>query len=82
MISLLLKFFEQLKQNPVLQKDYVVSDEIDEVESIVNEAEDNKQKSIFNETTTIKASQILEEIENKLTSSDLEKILSDKIDLV
>ena len=82
MISLLLKFFEQLKQNPVLQKDYVVSDEVDEVESIVNEAEDNKQKSIFNETTTIKASQILEEIENKLTSSDLEKILSDKIDLV
>lgn len=82
MINLLLKFFEQLKQNPVLQKDYVVSDEVDEVESIVNEAEDNKQKSIFNETTTIKASQILEEVENKLTNSDLEKILSDKIDLV
>jgi hypothetical protein len=34
MINLLLKFFEQLKQNPNLQKNYIVSDEIDEVKEI------------------------------------------------
>jgi hypothetical protein len=34
MVSLLLKFFEQLKQNPNLQKDYIVSDEVSEIEEI------------------------------------------------
>jgi len=34
MINLLLKFFEQLKQNPNISKDYIVSDEIDEISEI------------------------------------------------
>jgi hypothetical protein len=36
MINLLLKFFEQLKQNPSLQKDYIVSEEVDEINEIVD----------------------------------------------
>lgn len=82
MLSLLIKFFEQLKQNPSLQKDYIVSDEIEETENLVNEAENNKQKSIFTENKIVKASEILEETEKKLTHDDLEKILSDGVDLV
>ena len=82
MISLLLKFFEELKENPVLQKDYVVSDEIEETENLLNEAEENKEKSLFTEENVIKASELLEEVENKLTNADLEKILSEDVDLV
>ena len=82
MISLLLKFFEELKENPVLQKDYVVSDEIEETENLLNEAEENKEKSFFTEENIIKASELLEEVENKLTNADLEKILSEDVDLV
>jgi len=82
MISLLLKFFEELKENPVLQKDYVVSDEIEETENLLNEAEENKEKSLFTEENIIKASELLEEVENKLTNADLEKILSEDVDLV
>ncbi|RKW21477.1 hypothetical protein D8B46_07460 [Candidatus Gracilibacteria bacterium] len=82
MISLLLKFFEELKENPVLQKDYVVSDEIEETENLLNEAEENKEKTLFTEENVIKASELLEEVENKLTNADLEKILSEDVDLV
>ncbi len=82
MISLLLKFFEELKENPVLQKDYVISDEIEETENLLNEAEENKEKSLFTEENVIKASELLEEVENKLTNADLEKILSEDVDLV
>lgn len=82
MISLLLKFFEELKENPVLQKDYVVSDEIEETENLLNESEENKEKSLFTEENIIKASELLEEVENKLTNADLEKILSEDVDLV
>lgn len=81
-VNLLLKFFEQLKQNPNLQKDYVVSDEIEETENLVSEAENNKEKSIFTENKIIEASKLLEETEKKLTHDDLEKILSDEVDLV
>jgi hypothetical protein len=82
MISLLLKFFEELKENPVLQKDYVISDEIEETENLLNEAEENKEKSLFTKENVIKASELLEEVENKLTNADLEKILSEDVDLV
>lgn len=81
-VNLLLKFFEQLKQNPNLQKDYVVSDDIEEVENLVSEAENNKEKSIFTENKIIEASKLLEETEKKLTHDDLEKILSEEVDLV
>lgn len=81
-VNLLLKFFEQLKQNPSLQKDYIVSDEIEETENLVSEAENNKEKSIFTENKIIEASKLLEESEKKLTGDDLEKILSEEVDLV
>lgn len=82
MISLLIKFFEQLKNNPVLTKDYVVLDEIEESENLVSEAENNKEKWLFADEKIIKAWKILEEVEDKLSKEDLEKILSDEVDLV
>lgn len=82
LVNLLIKFFEELRQNPQLQKDYVVLDEVEETEKIISEAEDNKLKSIFTEEKIIKASSVLEEVEKKLTNKDLEKILSDEVDLI
>gem|GEM_PF-702353 len=82
MFNLILKYFEELKNNPNLQKDFLVSSDLEEAENLVNEAEDNKQKSIFTEENIVKATSIIEETEKKLTAEDLEKILSDEVDLV
>ena len=81
-LSLFVKFFERLKQNPTLQQDYIVSDEFEEVTNLVNQSELNKQKSISLEENIIKSTTILEEVEKKFTNKDLEKILSDQVDLV
>ena len=82
MFNLILKYFEELKNNPNLQKDFLVSSDLEEAENLVNEAEDNKQKGIFTEENIVKATSIIEETEKKLTAEDLEKILSDEVDLV
>ena len=82
MINLLLKFFEQLKQNPNLQKDYIVSDEIDEVKEIWVEAEENKEKVLFSEKNTIKANRLLEEWEKYILWGELDELLDENVDLV
>ena len=82
MFNLILKYFEELKNNPNLQKDFLASSDLEEAENLVNEAEDNKQKSIFTEENIVKATSIIEETEKKLTVEDLEKILIDEVDLV
>jgi hypothetical protein len=75
MISLLLKFFEQLKQNASLSKDYIVSDEIDEVWEIYTDAEENKDKILFSEESTIRAGNLLEAWEKHITWDKLDAIL-------
>lgn len=82
MINLLLKFFEQLKDNPSLASDYTVLDDIDEVSELFTQAEENKEKVLFNEQKTIKASKILEAWDKKISLKNLDDILSDNLDLV
>jgi len=82
MINLLLKFFEQLKQNPQLEDDYIIWEEIEEVEELWIEAEENKEKILFSEKNTLKANEILEKTEKKLWEQDLENLLWDNVDLV
>lgn len=82
MINLLLKYFDILKQNPTLQKDYIVSDEIDIIWELNNEAEDNKEKMLFWEEKTIKVNNLLEKWEKFLLWDHLEELLWDNIDLV
>lgn len=82
MISLLLKFFEQLKQNPSLSQDYIVSDEIDEVAEVFTEAEENKEKVLFLEKNTIKASSILEAWDQDMSLKNLDDLLQKNVDLV
>jgi len=82
MINLILKFFEQLKDNPNLQKDYLASEEIEETTEISVEAEENKEKILFWEEQTIKASKILELGEKKMEQWDLDNLLDEEIDLI
>ncbi len=82
MLNLVLKFFEQLKQNPNLQKDYIVSDEVDELEEIYTDAEENKDKTLFLEEKTIKANKLLEKWEKYLNKQNLDTLLDENIDLV
>jgi len=82
MINLLLKFFEQLKENPVLQKDYIISYEIEKVEEIWVEAEENKEKLLFFEEKIIKVSSIIEKWEKLITWNDLDELLSSEVDLI
>jgi len=82
MLNLLLKFFEVLKQNPNLQKDYIVSEDIDEINELETEAEENKEKILFSEKNTIKASEVLEKADKYLTENDLEELLWENVDLV
>ena len=82
MINLLLKYFEQLKQNPNLQKDYIVSDEIDEIEEIWTEAEENKEKILLSEEKMIEVSEILEENDKILEKWDLEELLSEDVEII
>lgn len=82
MISLLLKFFDQLKENPTLSKDYIISDEIDEVNEIYIDAEDNKNKILFLEENTIKATNLLEKWEKYITWYKLDAVLDTEVDLV
>jgi len=81
-LNLLIKYFEVLKQNPKLQKDYLVSEEIDDINQIKNQAEENKDKIFFLEKNTIKVNEVFEDTENKLTQNNLDYLLSDNIDLI
>ncbi len=81
-INLIIKYFEVLKQNPNLQKDYIVSEEVEDVENILNEAEKNKEKILTSEKNTIKVNEIFEKHDKKITENNLEELLSDSIDLV
>lgn len=81
-INLLIKFFEQLKQNPNLQKDYIVSDEIDEISEIWTQAEENKDKLLFWEEKTLEISKILEKNDKTIEESSLEEIMWEDVDLV
>jgi 2-phospho-L-lactate transferase/gluconeogenesis factor (CofD/UPF0052 family) len=65
-----------------LQKDYIVSDEIDEIEEFWTEAEENKEKILFSEEKIIEVSEILEENDKILEESSLEELLWDDVDLV
>jgi len=81
-ISLIIKYFEVLKQNPNLQKDFLVSEEVEDVENTLSEAEDNKEKILFSEKNTIKVNEIFEEHDKKIGEENLEELLSDNVDLV
>ncbi len=82
MISLLLKFFEVLKQNPKLEDDYIIWEEVEEIEQEITESEENKQKILFLEKNTLKANEILEKTEKTLGEKNLENLLSEWVDLV
>ncbi len=82
MISLLLNFFEELKLNPNLTKNYIISDNIDYIEEIWIEAEENKDKILFFEKNKIKASKLLENTEKSITVSELSGLLDEDIDLI
>ena len=82
MISLLLKFFEVLKQNPKLEDDYIIWEEVEEIEQEITESEENKQKILFSEKNTLKANEILEKTEKTLGEKNLESLLSEWVDLV
>ncbi len=81
-INLIIKYFEVLKQNPNLQKDFIISEDIDEVNAIWEEAEENKQKILFSEKNTIKVNELLENTEKKLTKNELEDLLWEDVDLI
>jgi len=81
-ISLIIKYFEVLKQNPNLQKDFLVSEEVEDVENALSEAEDNKEKILFSEKNTIKVNEIFEEHDKKIGEENLEELLSDNVYLV
>ena len=82
MISLVLKFFEILKQNPKLEDDYIIWEEVEKVEELWIEAEENKQKILFSEKNTIKVNEIIEKTEKKLQENDLENLLWENVDLI
>ncbi len=82
MISLLLKFFEVLKQNPKLEEDYIIWEEIEEVEEIKTEAEENKEKILFLEKNTIKVNDIFEKVDKKLSKQELDELLDEEVDLL
>jgi molecular chaperone DnaK (HSP70) len=65
-----------------LQQDYIVSEEIDEIDSLQTEAEENKEKILFTEKNTIKVNEIFEDVDKKLTKNELEELLSEEVDLV
>lgn len=82
LVSLLLKFFEELKQNPSIKQDYIVSDELENIQDLVNKWNLNKEKILFSESKIIKFSQVLEQWEKNIQEQDLEKILSEETWLV
>ncbi len=82
MINLLLKFFEQLKENPILAKDYIISDEIDDIKEIWVESEENKEKILFNEEKIIKVTKIIELWDKKINWNNLDELLSNDVDLI
>ncbi len=81
-LNLIIKYFEVLKQNPKLQKDYLVTEEIDDINQLKNQAEENKDKILFLEKNTIKVNDVFEETENKITQDNLDYLLSDNVDLI
>ena len=82
MLNLLLKFFEQLKQNPKLTKDYIISEEVDEVRENFTESEKNKENILFLERNTINASSILEAWDKHIWLKNLDNLLWENVDLI
>lgn len=82
MLSLLVKYFEVLKQNPELAEKYSILDELEQTENLANEAEGNKEKEIQSDKHILETSNIVEAIEEGLKKSNIEDLLKEETDLV
>lgn len=81
-LNLIIKYFEVLKQNPKLQKDYIVTQEVDDINQIENQAEENKDKILFLEKNTIKVNEVFEQTDKNITWDNLDYLLSDNVDMI
>lgn len=82
MFKLIMKLIDIIPENSELLEKFTITEDIDEIEENITEAEKNKQTILSWEKSTIKICELLDESEKKLNKKLLDKILDDDISIV